>query len=118
MDTGISGPFVTSRPDEGMPTATAPMEIPSVFPPAPPPEEYVPEIRVHSDSGGGDVAAKTEMVIYDPSFAGPAKTKVIGKVVRCTNIFEGFTVKPTAKYVDECLDNVQLQNAKGSENVF
>ena len=23
----------------------------------------------------------------------------------------GFTVKPTAKYVDECLDNVQLQNA-------
>ena len=118
MDTGISGPIVTSRPDEGMPTATAPMEIPSAFPPAPPPEEYVPEIRVHSDSGGGDVAAKTEMVIYDPSFAGPAKTKVIGKVVRCTNIFEGFTVKPTAKYVDACLDNVQLQNAKGSENVF
>ena len=24
----------------------------------------------------------------------------------------GFTVKPTAKYVDECLDIVQLQNAK------
>ena len=24
----------------------------------------------------------------------------------------GFTVKPTAKYVDECLDTVQLQNAK------
>ena len=25
----------------------------------------------------------------------------------------GFTVKPTAKYVDECLDIVQLQNAEG-----
>ena len=24
----------------------------------------------------------------------------------------GFTVKPTAKYVDECLDIVQLQHAK------
>ena len=135
------------------------------------------------------MAAKTEIVIYDPSYADPAKTKVIGKVVRYTNIVEaripdllnedgklvdtgqiiiaqklqvckndiyvtmvswghcvtskdryitsvstvkvtavtylgfeyrsvhdgdrrGFTVKPTAKYVDECLDIVQLQNAK------
>ena len=134
------------------------------------------------------MAAKTEMVIYDPSYADPAKKKVIGKVVRYTNILEapipelldedgklidtgqiilaqklqerkndiyvimvswvhcvtskdryitivstvavtavtylgieyrsvydggrGFTVKPTAKYVDECLDIVQLQNAK------
>ena len=135
------------------------------------------------------MAAKTEMVICDPSCADPAKTKVIGKVVRYTNILEapipdllnedgklidtgqiiiaqklqerendiyvmmvqwehcvtsedryitfvstvtvipvtylgfqyrgvhdgerrGFTVKPTAKYVDECLDIVQLQNAK------
>ena len=79
---------MTSRPDEEMPTATAPMEIPTVPPPAPPPEEYVPEIRVHSNSGGGDVAAKTEMVIYDPSYADLAKTKVIGKVVRYTNILE------------------------------
>ena len=75
-------------PDEGMPTATAPMEIPTVTPPAPPPEEYVPEIRVHSNSGGGDVAAKMEMVIYDPSCADPSKVKVIGKVVRYTNILE------------------------------
>ena len=30
----------------------------------------------------------------------------------------GFTVKPTAKYVDECLDIVQLQNAKGSDDAF
>ena len=129
-----------------------------------------------------------EMVIYDPSYADPAKTKLIGKVVHYTNILEahipdllnedgklndtgqiiiaqklqgfknginvtmvswehcvtsedkyitivstvavtavtymgfeyrsvhvgdrrGFTVKPTAKYVDECLDSVQLQNA-------
>ena len=45
MDSGISGPPVTSRRDEGMPTATAPMEIPTEPPPAPPPEEHVPEIR-------------------------------------------------------------------------
>ena len=130
-----------------------------------------------------------EMVIYDPSYADPAKTKVIGKVVRYTNSLEapipdlldedgklidtgqiiiaqklqerknniyvtmvpwehcvtskdryitivsivtvtavtylgfecrsvhdgdrrGFTVKPTAKYVDECLEIFQLQYAK------
>ena len=135
------------------------------------------------------MAAKMEMVMYDPSCADPAKTTVIGKVVRYTNILEapipdllnedgklidtgqliiaqklqeckndiyvtmvswghcvtskdkyitfvstvmvtavtflgfeyrsvhdgdrrGFTVKPTAKCVDECLDIVQLQNAK------
>ena len=86
MDSGVSGPLVTSRPDEKMPTATAPMEIPTVLPPAPPPEEHVPQIRVHSNSGGGDVAAKTDMVTCDPSYTDPAKTKVIGKVVRHTNI--------------------------------
>ena len=82
MDSGISGPPVTSRPDEGMPTATAREEIPTVLPP----EEHVPEIRGHSISGGSDVAAKTEMVICDPSYADSAKTNVIGKVVRYTNI--------------------------------
>ena len=85
MNSGISGPPVTSRPDEEMPTTRARGEIPTVPPPAPPPEERVPEIRGHSISGGGD-AAKTEMVICDPSCADPAKTKVIGKVVRYTNI--------------------------------
>ena len=45
MDSGIPGQQVTSRPDEGMPTAMAPMEIPTVPPPAPPPEEHVPEMR-------------------------------------------------------------------------
>ena len=30
----------------------------------------------------------------------------------------GFTVKPTAKYVDECLDIVQLQNAKAVLTLF
>ena len=81
-----------SRRDEGMPTATAPMEISTVPPPTPPPDEYVPEIRVHSNSGGGDVAAKMEMVTYDPSYADPAKMKVIGKVVRKTNILEAPTL--------------------------
>ena len=45
MDSGFSGPPVTPRPDEEMPTATALMEIPTVHPPAPPPEEHVPEMR-------------------------------------------------------------------------
>ena len=57
MDSGISGPPVTSRPDGEMPTATAPGEIPTVPPPAPPPEEHVPKkiedkecTRKHSES--------------------------------------------------------------------
>ena len=135
------------------------------------------------------MAVKTKMVICDPSYMILSKTKVIGKLVRYTNIHEtlfpellnedgkltdvgqiiiiqklqvrkndinatmvswrqlvtsvdryiiivstvlvtavtylgfeyasvhdgdrrGFTVKPTAKYVDECLDIVQLQHAK------
>ena len=29
-----------------------------------------------------------------------------------TMVIRGFTVKPTAMYVDECLDIVQMQNAK------
>ena len=45
MDPGISGPHVTLRPDEEMPTATARGEIPTVPPPAPPPEEHMPEMR-------------------------------------------------------------------------
>ena len=172
-----------------MPTATAPMEIHTVPPPAPPPERHAFEMQVQSNSGGGDVAAKTKMVICDPSYMNPVKMEVISKVVRYTNIHEapipelqnedgklidagpiiiaqklqerkndinvmmvswgqlvnsedrcitivstvlvtavtylgfeyrnvhdgdrrGFTVKPAAKYVDECLDTVQLQNAK------
>ena len=47
MDSGVSGPSLTSRPDEGMPTATASKETPTVPPPAPPPEEHVSEIRGH-----------------------------------------------------------------------
>ena len=45
MDSGISGPQVASRPDEEMPTATARGEIPTVPPPAPPPDEHAPEMR-------------------------------------------------------------------------
>ena len=55
MDFGVSGPPVTSRPDGGMPTATAPREIPTVPPPAPSPEEHVHEIRgqgVHAEPSG------------------------------------------------------------------
>ena len=45
MDSGIPGPTLEPRRDEGMPTATAPMEIPTVPPPEPLPEEQVSEIR-------------------------------------------------------------------------
>ena len=45
MDSGISGPPVASRPNEGMSTATTQGGIPTVPPPAPPPEEHVPEMR-------------------------------------------------------------------------
>ena len=45
MDSGIPGPFLEPRRDVGMPTATAPMELPTIPPPAPPPEEHVPEMR-------------------------------------------------------------------------
>ena len=48
-----SGPSVTSRPDETMSTATTPMEIPTVPPPAPPSEEHVHEMRdqgVHANA--------------------------------------------------------------------
>ena len=38
MDSGIPGPILEPRRDEGMPTAAASMEIPTVPPPAPPPE--------------------------------------------------------------------------------
>ena len=86
MDSGIPGPTLESRRDEGMPTATAPTQIPTVPPPAPPPEENIPEIRVHSNSGGGDVAAKMKMVICGSCNADPTKTKVIDRVVRYTNI--------------------------------
>ena len=97
MDYGIPGPTLEPRRDEGMPTATAPMEIPAVPPPAPPPERHVFEMQVHSNSGGGDVAAKTKMVICDPSYMNPVKTKVIGKVVRYTNILEA----PIPKLLNE-----------------
>ena len=60
--------FWKLRRVEGMPTATAPMEIPTVPPPAPPPEKHVFEMQVHSHSGGACVAAKTRMVIFDPSY--------------------------------------------------
>ena len=55
MDSGIPGSTLELRRDEGMPTATAPMEISTVSPPAPPPEEHVPEMRgqgVHAKALG------------------------------------------------------------------
>ena len=97
MDSGIPRPTLEPRRDEGMPTATAPMEIPTVPPLAPPLEEHVPEMRAHSNRGGGDVAAETEMMICDPFYWDLATTKVIGKVVRYTNILEA----PIPKLLNE-----------------
>ena len=45
MDSGIPGPTLEPRRDEGMPIATARGKIPTEPPPAPPPQEHVPEIR-------------------------------------------------------------------------
>ena len=75
MDSGIPRQILEPRRDVRMPTTTAPMEIPTVPLPAPPPEEYIPEIRVHSNSGGGDVAAKMKMVICGSSYADPTKNE-------------------------------------------
>ena len=170
MDSGIPGPTLEPRRDEGMPTATAPMEIPTV-------------------PSTCTFARKTR--IRDASSQQTAEEAMwrIGKVVRYTNILEApipmllnedgklidtgqiiisqklqvckndidatmvlwrqlvtsvdryitivstilvitvtylvfeyrsvhdgdrrrFTVKPTAKHFDECLDIVQLQHAK------
>ena len=75
MDSGILGPSLEPRRDEGMPTATGPMEIRTVPTSVLSPEEHIHEILVDSNSGGGDVAATTEMVICNPSYMNPAKTK-------------------------------------------
>ena len=112
MDSGISGPTLESRQDEGMPTATAPMEIPAV----PPPEEHEPEIRIHSNSGGGDVAAKTVM------YMNSAKTKVIGIVVRFSNILEALIPKllnEDGKLIDtgQIIITQKLQVLKNDINV-
>ena len=69
MDSGVSVPTLTPRRDVTMPTTTAPMELPTALPLAPPPEEHVPEMRVHSNSGGGEVAAKKDMMIFDTAYA-------------------------------------------------
>ena len=45
MDSGICGPLLASRPEEGMSTATTRGEIPTVPPPAILPEEHVLEMR-------------------------------------------------------------------------
>ena len=70
MDSGLSGPTLASRPDEGMPTATAQEEIPTV----PPPDSHVPEIRgqgVHApgmrDSWSGEVTHSRMHNAWDES---------------------------------------------------
>ena len=66
---------------------------------------HVPEIRGHSNSGGGDVAAKTKMVICNPSYMNPVKKDVIGKVVHYTNIHEA----PIPELQDgNLIDTVQI----------
>ena len=53
MVSGIPGPTLEPRRDEGMPTATAPFKNSTAFPRALPFEELVPELRgqgVHAKS--------------------------------------------------------------------
>ena len=64
-------------------------------------------MQSHSISGGGDVAAKTKMGICVPSFADPAKTKVIGKVIRYTNIL-GAPVPDLLIKDDKLIDSGQI----------
>ena len=104
---GIPGPNLEHRRDEGMPTATAPMEIPTLPPPAPPSEEYIPEIRVQSNRGGGDVAAKMKMAICGSSYADPTKTRVIDRVVRYTNIL-GAPISYLPKEDGKLIDTGQI----------
>ena len=118
MDSGIRGPTLEPRRDEGMPTAAAPMEIPTVPPPAPPPEKHIFEMQVHSNSGGGDVAAKTRMVICDPSYTDPSKTKAIDKVVRYINIPEApisYLLNEDGKLIDTG-QIIIAQKLQGREN--
>ena len=66
MDSGISGPPVTSRPDEGLQTATAPTEIPTVPPPAPPPEEHIPEMRGQGAHSGAELSVRNRQKSWMP----------------------------------------------------
>ena len=71
------------------------------------PEEHVFEMQARSNRGGGDVATKTGMVIYDPSYMNPAKSKVIGKVVRYTSILEALIPK-LQREDDKLIDTGQI----------
>ena len=91
-----------------MPTATAPGEIPTVPPPAPPPEEHVPEMggsqhqrrrRCDGQDEDGDL-----WLILRRSYE---KTKVIGKVVRYTNILGGL-VPDLVNEHDKLIDTGQI----------
>ena len=107
MDSGIPGPTLEPRRDVGMPTATA-MEIPTVPPPAPPPEKHVFEMQVRSNSGESDVAAKTRVVICDPSYTDPSKTKLIGKVVRYTKHSQSTYIPDLLNKVVKSIDSGQI----------
>ena len=65
-------------------------------------------MQVHSNSGGGDVAAKTRMVICDPSYMNPAQTKVIGTVVRYTNINTETPIPELLNEDDKLIDTGQI----------
>ena len=89
MDSGIPGLTLEPRRDEGMPTATAPMEIPTVTSTC----TSARKTRIRDASSQQQRrrrwrTAKTKMVICDPSYMNLVKMKVIGKVVRYTNILE------------------------------
>ena len=189
MDCGVPGPTLEPRRDVGTADSNGTNGNSYSSSTCTSATKHVFEMQFHRHSGESDVAAKSRMAICDPSYMNPAKTKVVGEVVRYTNthetpipellnedgksidtgqiiiaqmllvrkndinatmvswrqlvtsvdryitnvstvlvtavtylVFEyrsvhdgdrrGFTVKLTAKYVDECLDIVQLQHAE------
>ena len=85
MESGICGPTLETRRDEGMPTGAAPMEIPTVPPSGPLPEEQVPEMR------GQGVHAKALRI--------RAFWSEIGRTPRCTACE---TLGPGTSHTREC----------------
>ena len=76
-------------------------------------QERKNDINVMMVSWGHYVTSKERYITVVSTVAKTAVTH-LGFEYRSVHDGErrGFTVKPTAKYVDECLDIVQLQNAK------
>ena len=77
------------------------------------------DINVMTVSWGYRVTSKDKYINIVSTVTAIAETH-LGFEYRSVHDGErrGFTAKPTAKYVDECLDIVQMQNAKAVMHAF